>query len=150
MPVSEAWFGSWWSALEDGGPIARLLRRGSDRMLEHAVRILEHLHSRGPGNPSPLPVLAEQVTGGTRGTARAQAHVHGLNIGHLTDVSGCNLQQYLSCNRRRVNGQPGIARAGRALGRRLSLARMAAGLTLPAPPDARACARPRLPPAQGL
>ena len=44
----------------------RLLRRGSDRLLDHAVRILEHLYSRAPGNPIPLPVLAEQVTGDTK------------------------------------------------------------------------------------
>jgi len=62
----EAWFGSWWSALEDDGTITRLLRRGSDRLLDHAVRILEHLYSRAPGNPIPLPVLAEQVTGDTK------------------------------------------------------------------------------------
>jgi uncharacterized protein (TIGR02679 family) len=64
--VGEAWFGSWWSALEDDGTITRLLRRGNDRLLEHAVGILEYLHSRAPGNPIPLPVLAEQVTGDTK------------------------------------------------------------------------------------
>ena len=64
--ASEAWFGSWWSALQDDGTITRLLRRGDDRLLTHAVRILEHLHSPGPGNPIPLPVLAEQITGDTK------------------------------------------------------------------------------------
>ena len=64
--TGEAWFGSWWSALEDDGTITRLLRRDNDRLLEHAVRILEHLHSRAPGNPIPLPVLAEQITGDTK------------------------------------------------------------------------------------
>ena len=66
MLASEAWFGSWWSALADDGTITRLLRRGDDRLLEHAVGILEHLHGRAPGNPIPLPVLAEQVTGDTK------------------------------------------------------------------------------------
>ena len=66
MLVGEAWFGSWWSALQEDGTITRLLRRGDGRLLEHAVRILEHLRSRAPGNPIPLPVLAEQVTGGTK------------------------------------------------------------------------------------
>jgi uncharacterized protein (TIGR02679 family) len=66
MLVSEAWFGSWWSALEADGTITRLLRRGDDRLFEHTVRILEYLHSRAPGNPVPLPMLAEQVTGDTK------------------------------------------------------------------------------------
>ena len=64
--ADEAWFGSWWSALEDDGTITRLLRRGDDLLLEHAVGILERLHSRPPGNPIPLPVLAEQTTGDTK------------------------------------------------------------------------------------
>ena len=64
--AGEAWFGSWWSALQEDGTITRLLRRGDGRLLEHAVRILEHLRSRAPGNPIPLPVLAEQVTGDTK------------------------------------------------------------------------------------
>ena len=61
-----AWFGSWWSALEADGTITRLLRRGDERLLDHAVRVLEHLHRRVPGSPIPLPVLAEQVTGDTK------------------------------------------------------------------------------------
>ncbi len=64
--AGEAWFGSWWLALQEDGTITRLLRRGDDRLLEHAVRILEHLRSRAPGSPIPLPVLAEQVTGDTK------------------------------------------------------------------------------------
>ena len=64
--AGEAWFGSWWAALEADGTITRLLRRGDDRLLEHAVRILENLRGRAPGNPVPLPVLAEQVTGDTK------------------------------------------------------------------------------------
>ncbi len=66
MLVGQAWFDSWWSALEEDGTITRLLRRGDDRLLEHAVGILECLHGRAPGNPIPLPVLAEQVTGDTK------------------------------------------------------------------------------------
>ena len=66
MLADQAWFGSWWSALADDGTLTRLLRRGDDRLLEHAVGILEHLHSRAPGNPIPLPVLAEQITGDTK------------------------------------------------------------------------------------
>jgi uncharacterized protein (TIGR02679 family) len=66
MLADEGWFGSWWSALVADGTITRLLRRGDDRLLEHAVRILEHLGGRAPGNPVPLPVLAEQVTGDTK------------------------------------------------------------------------------------
>lgn len=66
MLVGQAWFGSWWSALADDGTITRLLRRGDDRLLEHAVGILEHLYSRAPGHPIPLPVLAEQITGDTK------------------------------------------------------------------------------------
>ena len=64
--AGQAWFDSWWSALEEDGTITRLLRRGDDRLLEHAVEILQYLHSRAPGNPIPLPVLAEQVTGDTK------------------------------------------------------------------------------------
>jgi len=64
--AGEAWFGSWWSALEGDGTITRLLRRGEDRLLADAVRTLEHLHRHAPGNPIPLPVLAEQVTGDTK------------------------------------------------------------------------------------
>ncbi|MGH3272687.1 MAG: TIGR02679 family protein [Trebonia sp.] len=64
--AGEPWFGSWWSALEDDGTITRLLRRRDDRLLGQAVAILEYLHSRAPGNPIPLPVLAEQVTGDTK------------------------------------------------------------------------------------
>jgi uncharacterized protein (TIGR02679 family) len=64
--ASEEWFGAWWSELEADGAITRLLRRGDARLLEHAVRILEHLNRRAPGNPIPLPVLAEQVTGDTK------------------------------------------------------------------------------------
>lgn len=64
--AGEAWFGGWWSALEADGTITRLLRRGDDRLLDHAVRVLEKLSGRAPGNPVPLPVLAEQVTGDTK------------------------------------------------------------------------------------
>ena len=64
--AGEAWFGSWWSALESDGTITRLLRRGDDRLLEHAVRVLEQLRSHAPGSAIPLPVLAEQVTGDTK------------------------------------------------------------------------------------
>jgi uncharacterized protein (TIGR02679 family) len=64
--VGEAWFGSWWSALETDGTITRLLRRGDNRLLRYAVRVLERLHNRAPGSAIPLPVLAEQVTGDTK------------------------------------------------------------------------------------
>ena len=47
--AGEAWFGSWWSALADDGTITRLLRRGDDRLLEHAVGILEHLRQPRAG-----------------------------------------------------------------------------------------------------
>jgi uncharacterized protein (TIGR02679 family) len=52
--------------MEADGTITRLLRRGGDRLLADAVRILEHLHHLEPGNPVPLPVLAEQATGDTK------------------------------------------------------------------------------------
>jgi uncharacterized protein (TIGR02679 family) len=64
--ADEAWFGSWWSALEADGTITRLLRRGDDGLLKHAVRTLEHLPGRASGKPIPLPVLAEQITGDTK------------------------------------------------------------------------------------
>jgi uncharacterized protein (TIGR02679 family) len=64
--AGEPWFACWWSALEADGTVTRMLRRGDERLLEHAVRTLEHLHGRAPGNPIPLPVLAEQVTGDTK------------------------------------------------------------------------------------
>jgi uncharacterized protein (TIGR02679 family) len=64
--VSQAWFSSWWSALETDGTITRLLRRGDGRLLADAVRTLERLERHALGSPIPLPVLAEQVTGDTK------------------------------------------------------------------------------------
>jgi uncharacterized protein (TIGR02679 family) len=66
MLAGQAWFSSWWSALESDGTITRLLRRGDGRLLANAVRTLERLERRAPGDPIPLPVLAEQVTGDTK------------------------------------------------------------------------------------
>jgi uncharacterized protein (TIGR02679 family) len=64
--AGQAWFSSWWSALESDGTITRLLRRGDGRLLADAVRTLERLERHAPGSPIPLPVLAEQVTGDTK------------------------------------------------------------------------------------
>jgi uncharacterized protein (TIGR02679 family) len=64
--AGQAWFRSWWSALESDGTITRLLRRDDGRLLADAVRILERLEQHAPGGPIPLPVLAEQVTGDTK------------------------------------------------------------------------------------
>jgi uncharacterized protein (TIGR02679 family) len=66
MLAGQAWFSSWWSALESDGTITRLLRRGDGRLLADAVRTLELLEHHTPGGPIPLPVLAEQVTGDTK------------------------------------------------------------------------------------
>lgn len=64
--AGQAWFSSWWSALESDGTITRLLRRSDGRLLADAVRTLERLARHQPGGPIPLPVLAEQVTGDTK------------------------------------------------------------------------------------
>jgi uncharacterized protein (TIGR02679 family) len=64
--AGQAWFSSWWSALESDGTITRLLRRGDGRLLADAVRTLERLERHALGSPIPLPVLAEQVTGDTK------------------------------------------------------------------------------------
>lgn len=49
MLVSEAWFGSWWSALEDDGTITRLLRRGNDRLLPFGPSVRAALPRRAAG-----------------------------------------------------------------------------------------------------
>ena len=62
----EPWYQEWLSELRADGSITRLVRRGDQVRLEQAVRILEFLHARDPGNPVPLPVLAERLTGDTK------------------------------------------------------------------------------------
>jgi uncharacterized protein (TIGR02679 family) len=64
--AAESWYQTWLSALRSDGSITRLVRRDDESLLEQAVRILEFLHARDPGNPVPLPVLAERLTGDTK------------------------------------------------------------------------------------
>jgi uncharacterized protein (TIGR02679 family) len=64
--AAESWYRTWLSALRSDGSITRLVRRDDELLLEQAVRILEFLHACDPGNPVPLPVLAERLTGDTK------------------------------------------------------------------------------------
>jgi uncharacterized protein (TIGR02679 family) len=64
--AAESWYRAWLSALRSDGSITRLVRRDDELLLEQAVRILEFLHACDPGNPVPLPVLAERLTGDTK------------------------------------------------------------------------------------
>jgi len=64
--AAEPWYQAWLSALRTDGGLTRLVRRDSQLMLDHAIRILEFLHTRDPGDPVPLPVLAERFTGDTK------------------------------------------------------------------------------------
>lgn len=64
--AAEPWYANWLAALRADGSITRLVRRDDQLMLGQAVRILEYLHDRDPGNPVPLPVLAERFTGDTK------------------------------------------------------------------------------------
>jgi len=64
--AAEPWYLEWLSALEADGSVTRLVRRDNEVLLGQAVRILEFLHARDPGDPVPLPVLAERLTGDTK------------------------------------------------------------------------------------
>ena len=64
--AAEPWYRAWLSELRADGSITRLVRRDDEVLLGQAVRILEFLHARDPGEPVPLPVLAERLTGDTK------------------------------------------------------------------------------------
>jgi uncharacterized protein (TIGR02679 family) len=64
--AAEPWYQAWLSALRADGSLTRLVRRHDQLMLDQAIRILEFLHGRDPGEPVPLPVLAERFTGDTK------------------------------------------------------------------------------------
>ena len=64
--AAEPWYREWVSALQADGSITRLVRRDDELLLGQAVGILEFLQARDPGEPIPLPVLAERLTGDTK------------------------------------------------------------------------------------
>lgn len=64
--AADPWYQAWLSSLRADGSLTRLVRRDDQLMLVQAIRILEFLHGRGPGDPVPLPVLAERFTGDTK------------------------------------------------------------------------------------
>jgi len=64
--AAEPWYQAWLSVLRADGGLTRLVRRDNQLMLGQAIRILEYLHARDPGDPVPLPVLAERFTGDTK------------------------------------------------------------------------------------
>lgn len=64
--TAQSWYQAWLAELRSDGTITRLVRRDNEALLAQAVRILEFLTARDPGNPVPLPVLAERLTGDTK------------------------------------------------------------------------------------
>lgn len=59
--AADEWFARWLEQITADGTVTRLIRRAS-RDLEYAVSILDAL----PATGTPLPVLAEQITGDTK------------------------------------------------------------------------------------
>jgi len=56
---AQAWFDAWRADLATDGTATRLIRRGEPHLLAQAVAVLDRL----PADGTPLPVLAEEVTG---------------------------------------------------------------------------------------
>ena len=85
--AAEPWYQAWLAELRSDGSITRLVRRDNELLLGQAVRILEFLQDRDPGDPVPLPVLAERITGDTKALL-ADGQLAGLVIRALAIRAG--------------------------------------------------------------
>ncbi|AYF26685.1 TIGR02679 family protein [Micromonospora tulbaghiae] len=62
--AAEPWFAQWLAEISSDGTLTKLVRAGEEKLLHQAVRVLDTLHRRSPGQPPiPIPSLATDTTG---------------------------------------------------------------------------------------